>query len=80
MKRSIMASLLCMVFTVMLFDTLLAQDTRQRRRRPRMMSPWRGPEIGSIVGDFELKTYEGKVFKLSEQRGKIVVLEIGACT
>ena len=79
MKRSIMASLLCMMFTVMLFDTLLAQDTRQRRR-PRMMSPWRGPEIGSVVDDFELKTYEGKVFKLSEQRGKIVVLEIGACT
>ena len=80
MKRSIVASLLCIVFTVMLFDTLLAQDTRQRRQRPRRMMRWTGPEIGTVIADFELKTYEGKVFKLSEHRDKIVVLEMGACT
>ena len=79
MKRSIVASLLCIVFTVVLFDTLLAQDT-QTRRRPRMRSMWTGPEIGTVIADFELKTYEGKVFKLSEHRDKIVVLEMGACT
>lgn len=32
-------------------------------------------EVGSVVGDFVLKDLDGKVFKLSDFKGKIIVLE-----
>ncbi len=32
-------------------------------------------EVGSVVGDFILKDLDGKVFKLSDLKGKIIVLE-----
>jgi cytochrome oxidase Cu insertion factor (SCO1/SenC/PrrC family) len=75
-----MASLLCLVFVVLLFDSVLAQDrTQQRGRKDR---PERKPavEIGDVVKDFELPILDGGKFKLSEKRGTIVVIELGACS
>ena len=77
MCKRLFVGILCSLFTVMLFENLLAQDLQKKLSR---IFPWKGPEIGSVVKDFELTTYDGKNFKLSDQRGKIVVLEMGACT
>ena len=77
MHKRLLAGCLCAMFTVMFFENLLAQDLQKELSR---VFPWKGPEIGSVVKDFELKTYEGKTFRLSDQRGKIIVLEMGACT
>ncbi len=77
MGKRLVICLLCVLCTMMLFETLSAQDLQKKYSS---VFPWKGPEVGSVVKDFELKTYEGKVFKLSAQRGKIIVLEMGACT
>jgi cytochrome oxidase Cu insertion factor (SCO1/SenC/PrrC family) len=77
MNKQIVALLFCAVFIAALTQSVFAKDLQKELAR---VFPWKGPEIGSVVNDFELKTYEGKNFKLSEQRGKIVVLEMGACT
>jgi len=39
-----------------------------------------GPPVGEVVKDFELPILGEGTFKLSEQKGKIVVIELGACT
>ncbi len=79
MKKKILAVLLCMAFGFMLFSSAFAQEKEQKRpRRPRF--PWKGPEIGTLIPDFELKLADGKSFKLSDQRGRIIVIELGACT
>ncbi|GEM_PF-932238 len=54
------------------------QKGRSRRRVSRW--PWKGPEIGSVIKDFELPILDGGKFKLSDHRGKIVIIELGACT
>ena len=59
----------------MLFDSVLAQE-RKGRRKP----GWQGPEIGAVVEDFELPLLDGGTFKLSDQRGRILAIEMGACT
>lgn len=76
--RRVWVSLLCICFTLLLFDNLLAQDStrQQRRRMPRPTAP----PIGSVIKDFELPILGEGTFKLSEQKGKIVVIELGACT
>ena len=58
---------------------LSAQDRDQSSRR-RSRWPWKGPELNSVVKDFELDILGGGTFKLSEHRGKIVAIELGACT
>jgi len=81
MKKKFMVGFLCMAFTVLLFDNLLAQDKTQpaRRRTPRFS--WKpNVEIGEAVKDFELPVLNGGTFKLSAQKGTIVVIELGACT
>ena len=77
MYKRCMAVLLCTLFTAALLGTLHAQDLQKALKR---VFPWKGPEIGSVAQDFELKTFNGKTFKLSDNRGKITVLEMGACT
>ena len=72
----------CMVMlhallTVVFIENVLAKNLQEELKR---IFPWEGPHIGSVVKDFELKTYDGRNFRLSNQRGKIVVLEMGACT
>lgn len=75
--RRVWVSLLCISFTLLLFDNVFAQDsTRQLSRRPRRT----GPPVGEAVKDFELPILGEGTFKLSEQKGKIVVIELGACT
>jgi peroxiredoxin len=32
------------------------------------------PKVGQVAPDFEVKTVDGKTFRLSEQRGKAVLL------
>ena len=76
--RRLWVGLLCICFALMLFDNLNAQE---RRRRPRGgMQRWKGPPIGTEVRDFELPLLDGGSFKLSEKRGTIIVIELGACT
>jgi cytochrome oxidase Cu insertion factor (SCO1/SenC/PrrC family) len=65
------------LFTVVLIENVLAKNLQEELKR---IFPWEGPQVGSVVKDFELKTYDGRNFRLSDQRGKIVVLEMGACT
>lgn len=77
MYKRLWVGLVCGLFVLVLFEDLFAQDLEKELAR---FFPWRGPEIGSVVQDFELKAYEGKKFKLSDNRGKIIVLEMGACT
>jgi hypothetical protein len=79
MRRKIVAGLLCICFVLLLFDSVLAQD--QQQRRTRRMPRWKPElEIGDKVQDFELQILDGGTFKLSEKRGTIIVLELGACT
>jgi cytochrome oxidase Cu insertion factor (SCO1/SenC/PrrC family) len=78
MTKKIWVGLLCIVFALMLFDNLIAQDRSQRARR--RMPRWKGPDIGTVVEDFSLKTVDGKTFSLSDVKGKIFVMELGACT
>ena len=75
--RRVWVSLLCICFTLLLFDNVLAQDRPQRRTS---RWGWVGPDIGWVVADFELKILDGKTFKLSDHKGEIVVLEFGAVT
>ncbi|MFC1557219.1 hypothetical protein ACFL5L_04475 [candidate division KSB1 bacterium] len=71
--------LLCAGLSVMLFENLLAQDTQQRQGRSRFS--WAPEiEIGQKVTDFELVTVDGSTFKLSDKAGKIIIIELGACT
>ncbi|MFC1477328.1 hypothetical protein ACFL6L_02565 [candidate division KSB1 bacterium] len=79
MTKRLLAALLCIAFVVLLFENVFAQDQQQRSRRNRF--PWAPSiEIGAPVPDFELPILDGGKFKLSEQKGKIVVFELGACT
>lgn len=77
--KRIWVSLLCLCFVVLLIDDVFSQE-RQRRSRSGGRWPWKGPEIGSVIKDFELPTADGKKFKLSDHKGEIVVIELGACT
>lgn len=76
--KHIWAGLLCICFALTLFDCQSARNGSylQRGKTPR----WEGPPIGSEVKDFVLPVLNGGAFKLSDQRGKIIVLEMGACT
>ena len=76
--KRIWVTLLCVCFVVLLIDDVFSQE-RQRRSRGGRAS-WKGPEIGSVIKDFELPTADGKKFKLSDHKGEIVIIELGACT
>ena len=49
---------------------------RGNRRRPKGPPP----EIGTVLADFALQDVEGNTVRLSDFRGKIFALELGACT
>ena len=76
-KRAWMG-LVCVCLALLLFDSVLAQERPRRRRGGR--PGWQGPPIGAVVEDFELPLVAGGTFKLSDQRGRILAIEMGACT
>ena len=78
--KRLWAVLLCILLVVMLFDNILAQEQQQQRSRERRRPSWVGPELGTVIKDFELPVLGGGTFKLSEHKDKIVVIELGACT
>ena len=78
MTKRIWGGLLCMSLTLLLVGSLFAQEQRQRRQR--RMPRWEGPPVGTVVKDFSLPILKGGTFTLSELRGKITVIELGACT
>ncbi len=78
--RKAWLSLLCIVMTLMLFDSLIIAQERQQRQRRTREWPWKGPPIGTEIKDFELPILSGGSFKLSDMRGQIVIIELGACT
>ena len=78
MRKLLIVGFLCAVWIMTVFDIGSAQNRRQRMQAD--WSFWKGPDIGSVIGDFERVTYDGDSFKLSDKRGKILVLEMGACT
>ncbi len=81
MKRRIMVSLLCIAFALLFFDSVFAQQETKQKRQRRSRFPWK-PEmnIGDKVQDFELQLLDGGTFKLSEKKGTIIVIELGACS
>ena len=69
------------VMMIMLFiGDSVAQDRRKSKSQRRRRWPWKGPEIGTVIQDFELPILNGGKFKLSDHRGKIIIIELGACT
>jgi cytochrome oxidase Cu insertion factor (SCO1/SenC/PrrC family) len=79
--KRVWVAFLCVCFSVLLVDDVFAQDQqKQKRERRKPRWRWKGPEIGTVIQDFELPTLDGKKFKLSDNRGKIVIIELGACT
>ncbi len=66
----------CIMFV--LAGSLFAEDKSKDKsgKKPR----WEGPPVGTVIRDFELPLLAGGTFRLSDQRGKILVLEMGACT
>ena len=71
---------------VLLFSWLAcdcAWSEEQGRQRPAGRRPRREvkhPPIGAVLQDFTLKDVNGKPVKLSDYRGKIFTMELGACT
>lgn len=78
--RRIMGGLLCILFMLSLAGEIFAQEQQQQQRRRRRQWPWKGPEIGTEIKDFELPVLNGEKFKLSDHTGKIIIIELGACT
>jgi cytochrome oxidase Cu insertion factor (SCO1/SenC/PrrC family) len=72
----IWASILVGVFILLFISKACAQE--KSNILPRFK--WKGPDIGSQIRDFELPTLTGEKFRLSNYKGKIIVIEMGACT
>ncbi len=77
--KRLMGGLLCILFMLSLAGEIFAQEQQQQQRRRRQW-PWKGPEIGSEIKDFELPVLGGGKFKLSDHKGEIIIIELGACT
>jgi len=77
MKIRIYACLLCIAFLLIPVSNLIGQE---RTNRPRKREHPPIPKVGTFAKDFSLKTADGETFKLSEHKGRIIILEFGACT
>ncbi len=78
--KRIWVALLCILLTILPVGDLFAQEQKQQQQTRKRGPRWKGPEIGSVIKDFELPILGGGKFKLSDYRGKIVIIELGACT
>ena len=70
-----------LLFSWLACDSVWSEERGRQRpegRRPRREV--KRPQIGTILKDFTLKDVHGKPVKLSDYRGKIVTMELGACT
>ena len=67
-------------FILLFAEQSSAQEQKKRATRSTSRWKWKGPELGSEIKDFELEFLDGGTFKLSENRGKIIAIELGACT
>ena len=75
MRRLFRTILLCKLIVIMF---LTIHCTKEQITSSQFSNSY---EIGTIVSDFELETVDGKIFRLSDYKGKkIVVIELGACT
>ena len=55
-RKPLIISFLCAVWTMTVFDIGSAQNRRQRMQAD--WSFWKGADSGSVIGDFERITYE----------------------
>ncbi len=80
-RKKLWVGLLCAFLFLTLVGEIFAQEQPERptQKRPRRW-PWKGPEIGSVIQDFELPVLEDGTFRLSEKKGRIIIIELGACT
>ena len=79
MKKKLWICHLCFVVLPFLINILCAQD-KIEKKVPQQPKP-KGLKIGSIVEDFSLRILDGGVFRLSDYKGKkIIVMESGAVT
>jgi len=78
-KKKMLIGLLCFVTLPLFVTGLFTQDTIANKI-PQQRKP-EGPKTGTFVEDFTLPVLGGGTFKLSDYRGKkIIVLECGAVT
>ncbi len=70
-----------LLFSWLICDSVWSEE--QGRQRPQGRRPHREVKhspIGSVLKDFTLNDVNGKPVKLSDYRGKIFTMELGACT
>ena len=79
MKKLFLACLLCIVLSGVSSGNLFSQEKLQERLSKKEAP--KGLPVGTKVEDFKLKTYDGRVFKLTDYTNKkIVIFELGAIT
>ena len=78
--KHVWAGIFCILLIVLLAGDTFSQEQRKQNQQRKRRWRWKGPEIGSVIQDFELPTLDGKKFKLSDNKGKIIIIELGACT
>ena len=65
---------------LVLLCALCGMAISQARTRRKGRREVQHPAVGETLEDFELKDIEGNPVKLSDFKGRIFVLELGACT
>jgi len=79
MKKLFLVCLLCIVLSGVSSRNLFSQEKLQERLSKKEAP--KGLPVGAKVEDFKLKTYDGRVFQLSDYTTKkIVIFELGAVT
>ena len=77
MNKRFLFCFLYIALLLLFIDSLFSQETITA---PSKRARYKGPPEGTIVKDFSLKTANGKIFKLSDCKGKIIVLDFAVCT
>jgi hypothetical protein len=79
-SKKVWVGLLCLLLIVILAGQTFAQE-KETQKQPQRKSrgSWKVPNLGTEIQDFELPILGGGSFKLSGLKGKIVIIELGAC-